>query len=109
MKRQSDLANFEALQKSALENNTRQKSALKSATLRLVTLYFSALKASIFFTRESTNNAIECLLLHNRRTKLIEVIQTLSPGRPKCFQLINNHSDKSSEIHDFMKVVGGKK
>jgi hypothetical protein len=37
-----------ASQKSALKNNARQQSALKSATLRRVTLYFSALKASIF-------------------------------------------------------------
>jgi hypothetical protein len=58
MKRQSDCANFDAPQKSALKNNARQKSALKnnacqqsalkSATLCHITPYFSALKAAIF-------------------------------------------------------------
>ncbi len=63
MKRQIDRANFDVRCFSAVTFDVCQKSVLKSATLRRVTSYFSALKASIVFTREDQECDISSFFL----------------------------------------------
>ncbi len=104
MKRQSDCANFDERQKSALKNNVCQKSVLKSATLHHVMPYFSALKASIFFTRVMLICATMDIIVFQvsdvnfyKLTKAKKIANTLKA-------LLNTFFTKKKVLNSFNKI-----